>query len=232
MKEAPYFSIKQNPSLRLFSTARLGIFCILRKAFGRVHFSILYALNRSSPILLFRFQCTSERDRSNCTGPLLLPLFSWNFLNPFSTEAGNAVENILRNQIFCRYKKGYHNPLSLLPGYRKHKSQGICPKLPLPVEWMRVRMDSSTEWLFGYSHPVQFRQPFRQLWKGLLQTSLAFFPETGGINPRVYVRNFPCRLNECVFVWTSPWNGPLDIPVRSNAIYRLARYEKAYYTSP
>ena len=225
MKEAPYFSIKQNPSLRLFSTARLGIFCILRKAFGRVHFSILYALNRSSPILLFRFQCTSERDRSNCTGPLFLPLFSWNFLNPFSTEAGNAVENILRNQIFCRYKKGYHNPLSLLPGYRKHKSQGICPKLPLPVEWMRVRMDISMECFFGYFRPVQCHLPFGQIWKGLLQISLAFLPETGGINSRAYVQNFSCRLNECMFVLTSPLYAPLDISIRSNSVNRFARLD-------
>ena len=91
---------------------------------------------------------------------------------------------------------------------------------------------------------IRFPQRPAMLWKTFSATRffavikrvttilLAFFPETGGINPRVYVRNFPCRLNECVFVWTAPWNGSLDIPVRSNAIYRFARYEKAYYKSP
>ena len=73
---------------------------------------------------------------------------------------------------------------------------------------------------------------FFALIKRVTTILLAFFPGTGSINPRVYVRNFPCRLNECVFVWTAPWNGSLDIPIQSNSVNRFASYEKAYYKSP
>ena len=159
------FSKNKTPAFGCFLQRGWGFFVYCERHLNECTFLFFTRWRDPFPSCYFVFSVLRKE-----FGPIAQALYCYRnsletFLIRFPQRPAMLWKTFSATRFFALIKRVTTNLLSLPPGNRRHKFQGVYPKLPLPVEWMRVRMYSSMEWNFGYYRPVQCHLPFGQIWK-------------------------------------------------------------------